>query len=93
MLHSEITEVRLVQCNIVNNYYQQDSRVLYTFAPNKSFDQLFDISPNNFIFLKTFNEQFSFIEVWFADQKSKALKMEDKPNITSVFNSSVKRKK
>ena len=43
--HSEITEVVLIHCNIVNHDYQQDSRVLYTFVPNKSFGQLLDISP------------------------------------------------
>ena len=53
--HLEITEVLLIRCNIVNNDYQQDSRVLYTFAPNKSFGQLLDISLKNSIFLKTFN--------------------------------------
>ena len=37
VLHLEGTEVVLVHCNIVNNYYQQDSRVLYTFVPNNSF--------------------------------------------------------
>ena len=41
----EITEVVLIHCNIANNDYQQDSRVLYTFVPNKSFGQLLDISP------------------------------------------------
>ena len=60
----------LVHCNIVNNNYQQDSRVLYTFVPNKSFRQLLDISPKNFIFLKTFNSEFSYIEGWFTDQNS-----------------------
>ena len=85
--HLEITEVILVHCNIFNNDYQQDSRVLHTFAPNKSFGQLFDISPNNFIFLKTFNSQFSFIEVWFTDQtRDQLLEMEDKINITLVIN-------
>ena len=34
--HLEITEVVLVHCNIVNNDYQQDSRVLYTTVLNKS---------------------------------------------------------
>ena len=55
VLHLEITEVVLVHCNIVNNYYQQDSRVLYTFVPNKPFGSLLEISPPNHIFLKTFN--------------------------------------
>ena len=56
--HLEISELVLVHCNIVNNDYQQDSRVLHTFVPNKSFGQLLDISPNNFIFLTTFNSEF-----------------------------------
>ena len=42
--HLEITEVVLIHCNIVNNDYQQDSRVLYTFVPNKSFGLLLCIS-------------------------------------------------
>ena len=61
--HLEITEVVLLHSNIVNNDYQQDSRVLYTFVPNKSFGQLLDISPKNFIFLKTFDSELSSIEV------------------------------
>ena len=50
----EITEVVLIHCNIFNNNYQQESRALYKFVPNKSFGQLLDISPNYFIFLKIF---------------------------------------
>ena len=56
--HLEITEVILIHCNTVNNNYQQNSRVLYTFIPNKSLVQLLDISSKNFIFLKTFNSEF-----------------------------------
>ena len=59
----EITEEVLIHCNIVNSNYQQNSRVLYTFVPNKLFGQLLDISPKNFIFLKTFDSEFSYIEV------------------------------
>ena len=84
--HLEITEVVLIHCNIVNNDYQQDSRVLYTFVPNKSFGQLLDISPKNFIFLKTFDSEFSYIEVWFTDQNSKPLEIKDKINIILVMN-------
>ena len=65
--HLEVTEVGLVHCNIVNNDYQQDSRVLYMFAPNKSFGSLLEICPSNHIFLKTFNSAFQTIEVWFAE--------------------------
>ena len=78
--HLENTAVILVHCNIVNNSYQQDSRVLYTFVSNKSFGQLLDISPKNFIFLKNFDSEFSFIELWFTDQNSKLLEIEDKLN-------------
>ena len=84
--HLEITELVLVHCNIVNNNYQQDSRVLFTFVPNKFFGQLLDISPKNSIFLKTFNSEFSCIEIWFTDQNSKPLEIEDKINITLLIN-------
>ena len=50
----EITEIVLVHCNIVNNNYLQNSRVLYTFVPDKSFGQLLDISSKNFFIFKSF---------------------------------------
>ena len=83
--HLVITEVVSIYCNIVNNNYKQDSRVLYTFVPNKSFAQLLDISPKNCIVLKTFNSEFSYIKVWFTDQNSKPLETEDKINITLKY--------
>ena len=86
MPHLEITELVLVHCNIVNDDYQQDSGVLCTFIPNKSFGQLLGISPQKFIFLKSFYSEFSYIEVWFTDQNSKPLEIEDKVNITLVIN-------
>ena len=55
----EMNEVVLVHCNIVNNNSQRNSRVLYTFIPNKSFGQSLQILPANFTFLKTFNSEFS----------------------------------
>ena len=56
--HIEIVKVILVHYNIVYNDYQHDSKVLYTFVPNKSFGQLLDISSKNFLFSKTFNSEF-----------------------------------
>ena len=85
VLHLEITEVVLVHCNIANNYYQQDSRVLYVFVPNKSFCSLLEISPTNHIFLKTFNSEYNEIEVWFTDQNSQPLEIEDRINSTMVI--------
>ena len=54
--HLEITEAVLVHCNIANNDYQQDSRVLYTFAPNKPFGTLLEISPKNHIIIQNFKK-------------------------------------
>ena len=59
---------------------------MHTFAPNKSFGQLLDISFKNFISLKTLHSEFLYIEVWFTDENSKPLEMEDKINITLVIN-------
>ena len=81
----EINEVVLVHCNIVNNDYQQDSRVLYTFVPNKPFGRLLEISPTNHIFLKVFKSEYNEIKVWFTDQNSKPLEIEDRTNLTMVI--------
>ena len=84
MLNLEITEVVLVQCNIANNDYQQNSRVLYTFVPNKLFGSLLDISPKNHIFLKTFNSEYRKIIVWFTDQNSQPLEIKNRINLTMI---------
>ena len=81
----EVVEVVLVHCNLVNNDYQQESRILYTFVPNKTFGSLLEISPRNRIFLKTFNSEFREIKVWFTDQKSRPLEVEDKINVTLII--------
>ena len=54
--HSEIVELVLVHCNLLNNDYQQDSRILYTYVPNKTFGSLSEISPANHVFLKTLED-------------------------------------
>ena len=84
--HFEITEVVLVHCNIVNDY-QQDSRVLYTFVPNKSFGSLIEISPTNHIFLNTFSSEYNEIEVWFTNQNIRPLEIQDKINSAMVIKS------
>ena len=90
--HLLLTELVLVHCHFVNNDYQQDSRVLYIFVPNKSFGELLDISPKNFIFLKAFGSELSYIEVWFINQNPKPLEIY-KINIALVINQKVKYKK
>ena len=82
----EINEAVLIHCNVVDISYLQNSRVLYTFVPNKLLGQLLDISPKHFVFLKIFDSEFSYIEVWFADENPRLLEMEDKINITLFIN-------
>ena len=84
VLHIEITEVVLVHCNIVINDCQQDSRVLYTFVPNKHFASQLENSPTN-VFLETFNLEYDEIEIWFTDQNSPPLEIADRINLTLVI--------
>ena len=83
--HLEIFELVLIHCSLVNNNYQQNSRILYTFVPNKPFGSLLEITPPNHIFFKTFNSEFQEIQVWFTDQTSKPLEVEDKINLTMII--------
>ena len=82
----ENVEVVLVHFNLVNNSYQQASRVLFTFVPYKQYGQLISISPHSLVFLKTINTEFSEIEVWFTDQSNNALEIEDNVNISLIIN-------
>ena len=85
--HLEIVELLLnvIHCNLVDNNYQQKSRIIYTFVPNKPFGSLLEISLPNHIFLKIFNSEFQEIKVWFTDQNSKPLEVEDKINLTLII--------
>ena len=81
----EVFELILVHYNLVNNDYQQDSRILYDFVLNKTFGSLLEISPRNHVFLKTFNSEFQEIKIWFTDQTSAPLELEDKINVTLII--------
>ena len=70
---------------IVNNDYQQDSRVVYTFVSNKPFGSLLEISPTNHIFLKTLNSEYDETKVWFTDQNSQLFEIENRMNLTMVI--------
>ena len=80
----ETVEVVLVHCNLVNNNYQQVSKVLFTFVPNKQFGQLITITPHSPTMLETTNAEFSFIEIWFTDKNNRPLEIEDNVNITLI---------
>ena len=80
----ESVDIVLVHCNVVNNSYQQASKVLFMFVPNKKYGQLITISPERLIMLKTVNTEFSFIEIWFTDQDNRPLEIEDSVNISLI---------
>ena len=81
----ETVEAVLVDCNLVNNNYQQASKVLFTFVPKKQFGQLITITPRSLTMLKTTNAEFSFIEIWFTDQNNRPLEIQDNVNITLLL--------
>ena len=78
-------EVVLMHCNLVNNSYQQASKVLFTFVPNEQFGQLITISPYSLTTLKTTNVEFQSIQLWFTDQNNRTLEIEDRINITLII--------
>ena len=75
--------VVLDHCNVGNYDYQQNLKVMYTVSSNKSFGRFLDIFPKCFMLLK--NSEFQYIEVWFTDQDSKLLEVEDKIDITLLI--------
>ena len=81
----ESVENVLVHCNLVKNDYQYSSKVLFSFARNKQFGQLINISPNTLTMMNTVNTEFSFVEVWSTDQVSKPFEIEDNVNLTLII--------
>ena len=71
--------------NLVKNNYQQASKVLFTFVPNKQFGQLINISPHSLIMLNAINTDFSSIELWFTNQNSEPYETEDNVNMTLII--------
>ena len=87
VLKLESVDLVLVHCNVVNNSYQQASKVLFTFVTNEKYGQLITLSPEALIMLtklKTVNTEFSFIEIWFTDQDNRPLGIEDSVNISLI---------
>ena len=80
----ETVDVALMHRNVFNNNYQQASKVLFTFVPDKQFGQLITISPHSLTMLETTNAEFPFIELWFTDQNNRPLEIEDNVNITLI---------
>ena len=81
----ESVEVDLVPCNLVKNDYQHTSKVLFSFVLNKQFGQLINIFAHSLTMTNTVNTEFSFVEVWFTNQASKAVEIEDNVNLTLII--------
>ena len=81
----ESMEVVLVYSNLVKNDYQHTSKVLFNFVLNKQFGLLINISPHSLTMMNTVNTEFSYVEVWFTDQASKALEIKDNVNLTLII--------
>ena len=81
----ESVEVVLVHCNLVSNCYQQASKVLFTFIPNKQLGQLIPIWPHLITMLKTTIMEFQFIQVWLTGQNNRPLEIEVSVNITLII--------
>ena len=81
----EFVDVVLVHCNLVKNDYQHISKVLFTFVPDKKFGQLINISLHAFTMINTVNTEFSSVKVWFTDQASKGLGIEDNINLPLII--------
>ena len=81
----EFVEVVLVHRNLVKNDYQHASKVLFSFVPNKKLGQLLNISLVVFTMMYTINTELSSVEVWFTDQSSKALEIENNVNLTLII--------
>ena len=82
----EVVEVVLVQCNLVDNQYQQKSEVLYTFTPSKSYAYLLNSEPSNLVFLEMYNTGCDEIIIIFTNQNGRPLEVEDKFNLTLFIN-------
>ena len=85
LIKINIGKVVLVHCSLINDNYQQTSKLLFTFVPNKQFGQLINISIHSLTMLGTTNTEFSSIEVWFTDQNSEPHEIEDNVNLTLII--------
>ena len=81
----ESVEVVLVHCFLIKNDYQHTSKVLFIFVSNKQFCELINISPHFLTTMTPVNTEFYFVEVWFTDQASKALEIEDNVNLALII--------
>ena len=85
LIKINIGKVVLVHSSLINDNYQQTSKLLFTFVPNKQFGQLINISIHSLTMLGTTNTEFSSIEVWFTDQNTELLEIEDNVNLTLII--------
>ena len=81
----ESVEIVLVHCNLVKNDYQHYTKVLFSFVPNKKYEQLINISQHALTMMNTVNTEFFSVQVSFTDQISKSREIEDNVNLTLII--------
>ena len=82
----KVVEGVLVQCNLLDNQYQQKSEVIYTFMPNKSYSYLLNVEPSNLVFLKTSNTELNKVIILFTNQNGRPLEIEGKVYLSLLVN-------
>ena len=82
----EVVEVVSVQCNLLDNQYQQMSGVLYTFTPSKSYAYLLNVEPSYLVYLKVYNTGFDKMIITLTDHNGRLLQIEDKVNLILLIN-------
>ena len=82
---SEQLHSALINCNVVQNDYLQNSEILYTFVPDKSFSQLLFVEPKALIQSKTTDYVFGYVEIWITDQNDRPFQIEDTANVTLII--------
>ena len=81
----EIAKLVLVQCNLVDDQYQQKSDMLYPLTPNKSYSYSLNIEQSNLVFLETYSNEFDDYKVIFTNQNGIPLETEDKVTLTLLI--------
>ena len=80
----EIVRNILVFCNLVENVYLQDSKLLFSFIPNSRFGSLLSITPQMLEYCDNVNSIFDYIEISFADQNGRPLENDDDITVTII---------
>ena len=75
----------LVFCNLVQNVYLQDSKILFSFVPNSRFGSLLSITPQVLKYCDTVDSIFDYIETSVTDQDGRPLQIDDDFTVSIII--------